>query len=156
MAENTTVAEAPAACVWEVLADPDTYAVWVVGAKDIRDWEGRWPEPGSRFHHSQGVGPLTLVQDYTEVLEAAPERRLLLEARMRPLAVLHIELGLEPLGTEQTRIRMSERPVAGPLLVARPVVGLALKGRNVEGLERLKALAEQRWRGRRSALGSSA
>jgi len=51
---------------------------------------------------------------------------------------------------------MSERPVAGPLLVARSVVDLALKGRNVEGLERLKALAEQRWRGRRSALGSSA
>lgn len=152
MAENTIVAQAPAACVWEVLADPDSYAVWVPGAKEIRGWDGEWPEPGARFHHSQGFGPVTILRDDTEVLEAEPGRRLLLEAHMRPLLILHIELGLEPIGSEETRIRMNERPVGGPLRALGPIVEAGTKARNVEGLERLKALAEQRWRGRRSAL----
>lgn len=152
MAVNTRTAGVPAACVWAVLADPDSYATWVVGARDIHGWEGEWPEPGSRFHHSQGAGPIALVHDTTEVLEREPGRRLLLEARMRPWLVFHIDLVLEALGEETTRIVMDERPVRGWLMPLAPAVELSVKARNVEALERLNALAAQRFRGRRAAL----
>lgn len=152
MARNSTVAECPAECVWEVLADPDHYQVWVVGAKEIRDWEGHWPQPGARFHHSQGFGPVTVVRDETEVVEAEPGRRLLLEARARPLVVLHIQVTLEAVGEASTRITLDEWPVSGPLTIARPLLEVGIRIRNVESLERLRGLSEQRWRGRRSAL----
>ena len=58
----------PPEAVWDVLADPGEYGYWVVGSKVIRDADPRWPEPGSRFHHTIGFGPFTL-DDHTVALE---------------------------------------------------------------------------------------
>ena len=70
--------------VWEVLADPGEYAYWVVGSKIVRDADPGWPEPGTRFHHTVGFGPLTL-EDHTASLKADPPHRLKLRATGRPL-----------------------------------------------------------------------
>ena len=59
-AENEIEIDAPPEGVWEVLANPESFDDWVVGAKDVRDADDAWPAVGSRLHHSSGVGPLTI------------------------------------------------------------------------------------------------
>jgi uncharacterized protein YndB with AHSA1/START domain len=76
--------DAPPERVFAVLADPKTYADWVVGSDTIRDADPTWPAPGSRFYHRVGVGPIK-VKDHTEVREADRPRKLALHARARPL-----------------------------------------------------------------------
>jgi len=68
--------------IWEALADPDTYGFWVVGSKRIRDADPAWPAPGTRFHHTIGVGPFT-VNDHTRSLEAQAPRLLRMRAKGR-------------------------------------------------------------------------
>ena len=46
--------------VYAVLEDAWRYADWVVGAQRVRDVDASWPEPGSRFHHRFGPGPLSV------------------------------------------------------------------------------------------------
>lgn len=139
MATNEIHVEAPLETVWDVLADPRLYTIWVVGASAVRDVEGRWPEPGSRFHHSQAGG---LVRDTTVALEAEPPRRLLLEARTRPLLVAHVELLLEREGPG-THVTQHEWPIGGVLKLPPDVVPDALiHARNAIGVQRLKRLAE--------------
>jgi uncharacterized protein YndB with AHSA1/START domain len=131
--------------VWDVLADPAAYAEWVVGSKEIRDADPAWPAPGSRFHHSVGVGPLT-VSDHTESLEAEAPRRLRMHARARPLGSAHVTMELEP-EVAGTLVRMTENP-GGLLFVLalNPLFQLATKARNAESLSRLERLALRRSR----------
>jgi uncharacterized protein YndB with AHSA1/START domain len=65
----------PPAIVWETLADPASYARWVVGSQAVRDADDDWPARGSRFYHRVGIGPLT-VNDHTESIDAREPRRL--------------------------------------------------------------------------------
>jgi uncharacterized protein YndB with AHSA1/START domain len=113
--------------VFAVLADPETYACWVVGSHSIRSADATWPAPGSKLHHRVGVGPFTL-NDSTEVLEADPPRRLVLQARARPLG--------------SARVAMEEGP--GDLfsrLLHNPLADRLLGRRNDESLRRLGELA---------------
>jgi uncharacterized protein YndB with AHSA1/START domain len=128
--------------VFAVLADAGSYAEWVVGSKEIRDVDAGFPAPGSRFHHSVGVGPVVL-RDHTEVLEADPPRRLKLEARGRPLGSATVTLELAP-QSAGTRVTMVEEPSGrtAPLRFV-PLVHLFARLRNAESLRRLKALAER-------------
>lgn len=145
MARNHTHVEAPPEAVWDVLADPPTYADWVVGSNDIRGFEGSWPEKTSLFHHTQGMWPLQ-IKDTTSVLEVERPRRMKLEVRARPLVVAHVELILEPAG-RGTRVTMIEAPVRGLLgLIRNPLVDGMIHLRNVESLRRLRRLAERRAR----------
>ena len=41
----------PVDAVFAAVVDPETYPHWLVGARDMRRVEDRWPEVGSRFHH---------------------------------------------------------------------------------------------------------
>jgi uncharacterized protein YndB with AHSA1/START domain len=150
MARTERFVPVPAAVVWEVLADHRSYDYWVVGSKDIRGVEGAWPEPGSRFHHSVGFGPVT-VKDHTASLEAVPERRLKLRAKARPLGTAHVTLELEPVGNG-TRVTMIE-DAGDPLtaLVFNPLTHLVVRGRNEESLRRLGELAMARDGGSRRA-----
>jgi len=79
MARTTIQVSAPPEAVFAVLSDPFTYAQWVVGCKEIRRVDGDWPEPGATFHHSVGLGPIT-VRDTTSVEACEPGRRLVLRA----------------------------------------------------------------------------
>ena len=54
-----------------VLAEPNVYDDWVLGAKEVRDADAAWPAVGAKLHHKTGVGPLT-VDDETVVEESAP------------------------------------------------------------------------------------
>ncbi len=130
---------APPEAVWAVLADAHRYADWVVGAKEVRDADETWPSPGSKLHHTTGVGPLTL-DDETSVIEADAPRRLVLCAKLRPVGEFGVTLTLLP-RAGGTQVTMEEEPVAGLVRVV-PGTGLAADGRNVFSLRRLKELAE--------------
>jgi len=142
MARTTIHVTAPAEAVFAVLADPSSYDQWVVGCKEIRGVEGAWPEPGATFHHSVGMGPIT-VKDSTTATESAPPHRLVLRARARPTGVARVEIDLAARdgGTEVT---ITEVPVEGPpALLHNPVQDWLIDRRNREGLRRLKRLAER-------------
>jgi len=130
----------PPQAVWDVLADPAGYGYWVVGSKVIRDAEPGWPAPGSKFHHTIGVGPLT-VSDHTVALEADPPRLLRLRAKGRPAGTATVTLELQPRDSG-TLVRMTENPdgVYSPLAL-NPVVHVTTKLRNAESLMRLEELA---------------
>jgi uncharacterized protein YndB with AHSA1/START domain len=143
MARNETYIEATPERVFEVLADPDCYGYWVVGSKHIRDADPDFPKPGSRFHHTVGVGPLTL-NDHTEVIAADPPRRLELKAKARPLGTAHVKLHLTP-EHAGTRVTMIEDPGDSlTALIFLPLTHVLVRLRNLESLRRLKRLAERR------------
>ncbi len=69
--------DVPPERVWAVLADPDSYAHWVVGSRDTRDADPRFPAEGTSFHHTVALGPIDL-EDETEVVESDAPHRLVL------------------------------------------------------------------------------
>jgi uncharacterized protein YndB with AHSA1/START domain len=138
MAHNEIHVDAPPAAVFEVLADPRLYGNWVVGASTTLAVEGRWPEPGATLHHVQAF----FLRDTTTVLACEPERRLVLEARARPIVIAEVDIRLAPEG-DGTRATMDE-VAKGGLLGALPkqVSDRLLYVRNIETMRRLKRLAE--------------
>ncbi len=143
MSTNTRFMPVPPETVWEALADADAYGYWVVGSKSIRDADPNWPEPGSRFHHTVGMGPLEL-SDHTESLEAEPPRRLKIRAKGRPIGTATVTLELIP-KDDGTVVRMTENPdgVYRPLRLV-PPLHLFSALRNAESLMRLEELALRR------------
>jgi uncharacterized protein YndB with AHSA1/START domain len=145
VARNDIHVDAPAEHVFDVLADPSSYAYWVVGSRAVRDADDDWPDEGARFHHTVAFGPLTL-RDHTQVEEVERPHRLVLRARTRPVGAQRVELTLDPRG-DGTLVTMEESPIGLPAHVAAPPLDLVLRGRNEEGLKRLKQLAEERYHG---------
>jgi uncharacterized protein YndB with AHSA1/START domain len=133
----------PAKAVWDALADPGGYGYWVPGSKVIRDADPHWPAPGSGFHHTIGLGPIT-VSDHTVSLAARPPRLLRMRAKGRPLGTATITLEMTP-RAGGTVVRICEQP-DGPfvLMNLNPVLHLITKGRNAESLMRLEELALRR------------
>jgi uncharacterized protein YndB with AHSA1/START domain len=140
MAENEIDIAAPRERVFEILADPDRYAEWVVGTSRIRDAESTWPAPGARLHHSVGADPLT-VDDSTELLECEEPERLVLLAHIGPLGSFRVELLLRADG-KATHVTMLEQPVEGISKLVGPATSAVIKLRNSLSLDRLKELAE--------------
>jgi NAD(P)-dependent dehydrogenase (short-subunit alcohol dehydrogenase family)/uncharacterized protein YndB with AHSA1/START domain len=142
MARNRVHIHAAQEEVFAVLADPERYPDWVVGADAIRDYDEEFPAVGSRFHHKVGPGPVN-IRDYTEVIEVEAPRRIALKAKARPLGTATIELDLRE-SAGGTEVLMEER--AGDrltsLVVSNPVADAALRVRNAEALARLKRLVE--------------
>lgn len=130
----------PPEAVWDALADAGGYGYWVVGSSEIRAADENWPQPGSRFHHTVGVGPLK-VSDHTESLEARRPTFLRLRAKARPLGTAKVTLTMTP-QDGGTRVRMTENPDGlTAMLTFNPLVQLLVKGRNAESLMRLEELA---------------
>jgi uncharacterized protein YndB with AHSA1/START domain len=143
MPTNTRLIETTPDRVWDVLADGWLYPLWVVGATRMRDVDKRWPEPGTRLHHSVGVWP-AVIDDNTEVLECEPNRSLKLRARGWPIGEAEVAIRLTASGSG-TLVDIEENVVSGPgRLIPPPVQGLSIKLRNVETLRRLSFLAERR------------
>jgi uncharacterized protein YndB with AHSA1/START domain len=141
MASTDRLIHAPPARVFEVLADPRSYAYWVIGSREVRAADADWPQPASRFHHTVNIGPLH-VRDHTEVEKMEPDRFLQLKANARPFGTARVKLDLEPEG-DGTRVTMIEQ--AGDTLSAflfQPLTHLLLRRRNDHSLERLAELAE--------------
>jgi uncharacterized protein YndB with AHSA1/START domain len=133
----------PPEAVWDALADPGGYGYWVPGSKVIRDADPEWPAPGSRFHHTIGLGPIK-VSDHTVALDSRPPELLRLRAKGRPLGTATITLEMRP-RDGGTVVRISET-IDGPYVLVNlnPLVRLATKGRNAESLMRLEELALRR------------
>jgi uncharacterized protein YndB with AHSA1/START domain len=115
---------------FQLLEDPRSLRALVAGARRIRRFDPRWPEPGSAVHHSLGVPPLG-VRDVTVVTECEPGRRLVLKAGIHYLGSLIVEFELEPHGTG-TVLSVTERPAAGAVNLPgmREIVDAAAAVRN--------------------------
>jgi len=135
----------PPEAVWESLADPGGYGYWVVGSKVIRDADPDWPAPGSKFHHTVGLGPFAL-SDHTEALDADPPRLLRMRAKGRPLGTVTVTMEMTA-RDGGTIVRMTESPDGlSSLLALNPLVHVATRARNAESLMRLEELALRRAR----------
>lgn len=142
MSTTTSHVDAPPEQVFDVLDDAWTYEFWVVGCVDIRAVDPQWPAPGSAFHHSVGLGPLTL-EDSTGVVERDRPRTLELRARARPAGTARVRFELTPQGSG-TSVALEEVPIGGlPALLHNPLQDFLIHHRNVETLRRLKWLAER-------------
>ena len=108
MARNRVHIDAAPEEVFAVLSNPYCYPEWVVGAAGIRDHDENFPEVGSRFHHNVGTWPVN-VKDHTEVVEVEPPRRIVLQAKARPLGTAVIEIDLEE-SAGGTELAMHEHP----------------------------------------------
>lgn len=102
----------PRRTVWEALLRAENYPRWIVGAKEFHGADDSWPEPGSRFYHSVGVGPLKL-NDETELLATRDGVEVVLLARARPAGRARVTITLED-DADATRVRMEEHVVTGP------------------------------------------
>lgn len=143
MAHNEIDVDAPPDAVYSVLADPRSFARWVVGSREIRRADAGWPAPGTAFDHRVGIGPLTIA-DHSEVVESTPDRRLRLLVKARPFTRAHVLLRLEPRGGG-THVTMDEGPAdTRSRLFMNVLTDPLVRLRNKESLRRLKALAEGR------------
>lgn len=144
MARNETTIRATPDEIFDVLADGRSYGHWVVGSKEIRSVDESFPAVGSCFHHRVGFGPLTLA-DRTEVIACDRPRRLELKAKARPLGTAHVTVELVAMPDGTTKVTLVEN-AGDPLskLLFLPLTHLLVRGRNVESLRRLSAMAEGR------------
>jgi NAD(P)-dependent dehydrogenase (short-subunit alcohol dehydrogenase family)/uncharacterized protein YndB with AHSA1/START domain len=142
MATNRVHIHAGPEEVFAVLADPERYPEWVVGAAGLRDADAEFPAVGSRFHHKVGSWPVGL-KDHTEVIEVEPPKRIVLKAKARPLGTATIAIDLEE-SAGGTELTMEEVPGdrLTSLVAGNPVADQALRVRNAEALSRLKRLVE--------------
>jgi uncharacterized protein YndB with AHSA1/START domain len=143
VAEVSKFIDAPPDRVWVELSDGWMYTGWVVGASHIRGVDGHWPDVGAKLHHQVGAWPL-MISDSTRVVESVPSKRLVLQARAWPAGEARVEIDLEPEGGG-TLVRMVEYPTDGAAKVLHnPIQDAVLRKRNVESLERLACIAENR------------
>ncbi len=127
--------------VFDVLVDAERYPRWLVGAQRVDVDDGRWPQPGSSFHHTVGAGPIT-VDDSTTVSGAASGRRLDLVVRARPFLEADVCFMVRPDGAG-TLLTMDETP-RGPFRLLTPVIAPLVKLRNDRSLQRLAAMVRDR------------
>lgn len=128
--------DAPVGAIWAVLADAHSYSLWVVGAKEIRAVEGPWPEPGSKFQHTVGMGLLTL-QDNTKSLAVEEGRHLGMEARARPVGRARVDFWLSPC-KGGTNVRIQEAVVSPAVMrTLNPLFAPLIRSRNARTLRRL-------------------
>jgi uncharacterized protein YndB with AHSA1/START domain len=143
VATNQTYVKAPPEAVFDVLADPESYGHWVVGASRTEPHWGEWPEEGAQFRHVQGVLGLGL-SDTTRVVCANRPRQVVLEARVAPFAINKVEVRLRPHG-DGTRVTLVEYPIGGIAgLLHNPVLDGLTRLRNRLSLRRLARMAEER------------
>jgi uncharacterized protein YndB with AHSA1/START domain len=137
---------APPDEVFDHLLDVSRYPGWLAGAQKIRAVDDAWPEPGSEFHHTVGVGPVR-IKDSTTVFEVDRPRLLVLKAKAGPLgsALVRFELEDRDAGTH---LVFSEEPYDGLMrrlwsTVGRWLLGLGIWGRNAASLQSLSDLIDR-------------
>ncbi|MFE1382442.1 SRPBCC family protein [Streptomyces sp. NPDC058740] len=96
--------------VWEVLADGDRYARWVVGTHASREAGGQWPQEGSALRYEIKLGPLRYRGETVVRVSEEPER-LELEAVAGEFSA-RIAFDVRPWG-QDTLVVMDEHPLRG-------------------------------------------
>jgi uncharacterized protein YndB with AHSA1/START domain len=130
-----TMADVGPEAVFAVVADPDTYPRWLIGAQRIRHVDETFPAPGSSFDHSVGASPTYSIDDSSEVLDVEPDHRLVLRVHVGPVDG-SVELIVEPVAAGSLVV-FREVPEGWPKLVL-PALRPVLRGRNAESLRRLE------------------
>jgi hypothetical protein len=140
----TTLLPVDAPRAFRLVEDPKSFEYLVAGARRIRRFDARWPEPGTAIHHTVGVPPLVL-RDRTEVLALEKDRRLLLAAHLRPLGTLEVEFTFETTGTG-CLLTVREVPRRGPISWpgVRGMAIMAVWLRNLEICRRYRRLVRIR------------
>ena len=144
MATTTVTVAAPPSAVYATLLDAWTYEVWVGGTKRIRAVDDDWPAPGSRFHHSAGIGPVA-TRDETRMVRAVPDRLVELEVHLWPIGQARVRLELTERGGG-TQVTMTEQFRRGPGALAGPAQQVLITLRNRYSLDKLARIVEQRHR----------
>lgn len=129
--------------VFDLLADPWSYADWVVGSDRIRKADANWPDVGSEFKHVVGVWPLkSHDHSFVEAVEAPNHLRLRVKAR--PFVTARVWLDLKP-GGAGTVVEMYE-DAADPVsrAVLNPLTQPLIVVRNKIAIRRLRDMAEGR------------
>jgi uncharacterized protein YndB with AHSA1/START domain len=141
VARNEIFIDAPPEQIFELLGDPRTFSRWVVGARSVRAADITWPEPGTAFDHSVGIGPLQL-RDHTSVVSNDAPQAIELHARAKPFPPARVRMQLQSEGSG-TRVTMDEAPANRLFsLLLGPLGHWLVAVRNAEALRRLKRLAE--------------
>ncbi|MDO0929280.1 SRPBCC family protein [Streptomyces sp. TG1A-8] len=111
MAVRHRLIKASPARVWEVLADGDRYAEWVVGTASSRELRGRWPQKGASIAYRIRMGPFQ-VGNETVVRSCRAGSLLELEAKAGPLGTARISIEVREWG-EHSLVRVDEHPLQG-------------------------------------------
>ncbi|MFI1539664.1 SRPBCC family protein [Streptomyces anandii] len=97
--------------VWNVLADGNRYAEWVVGTSTSEPVRGHWPEVDSAIAYEVRLGPLRLHNE-TVVRHCEEGSLLELEAHAGFLGTARIAVELRPWG-EHCLVIVDEHPLQG-------------------------------------------
>jgi hypothetical protein len=148
MSTVTTHLGAPPERAFETLSDARAIREFVVGARNVRRFDPRWPEAGTTLHHSIGFVPF-VIRDQTVSMACESPDRLVLEAHAGPLGTFLITFELVA-EAGSTRLRVEEHPLSGVFALPgiRRVTDVAIHLRNLEMCRRLRRLVaahEQQW-----------
>ncbi|MFF1442252.1 SRPBCC family protein [Streptomyces sp. NPDC058295] len=111
MAVRHRLVKASPQTVWDVLADGDRYAEWVVGTSSTQEKTGEWPRVDAKIAYEIRVGPVTLANE-TVVRRCREPDVLELEARAGVLGTARIAFELRPWGPHCLVI-LDEHPLQG-------------------------------------------
>jgi uncharacterized protein YndB with AHSA1/START domain len=141
MAHTEIDIAAPPERVFAVLANPRSFARWVVGSREIRRADPGWPGVGAAFDHTVGVWPLTLA-DHSEIVECRRPELMKLLVKARPFSRAYVTLRLTAHGPG-TLVTMDERAAdRRSRIFFNRLTDPLLRVRNRASMRRLKALAE--------------
>ncbi|MYW46317.1 SRPBCC family protein [Streptomyces sp. SID161] len=128
MAVRHRVIKADPAVVWEVLADGNRYAEWVVGTGDSRPRSGRWPRKDASLTYEIRLGPVRL-NNQTVVRHCREGSLLELEIIAGLLGTARFSIELREWG-EDCLVLVDEHPLRG--------AGAAVHNVGVEALIQLR------------------
>ncbi|MFE6821909.1 SRPBCC family protein [Streptomyces sp. NPDC057690] len=111
MAVRHRLVKASPQTVWDVLADGDRYAEWVVGTSSTQEMTGEWPRVDAKIAYEIRVGPVTLSNE-TIVRRCRKPDVLELEARAGVLGTARIAFELRPWG-RHCLVILDEHPLQG-------------------------------------------
>ncbi|MFD7994163.1 SRPBCC family protein [Streptomyces mexicanus] len=97
--------------VWNVLADGNRYAEWVVGTASSRPVDGQWPALNAAIEYQVRLGPVYLT-NRTVVRNCEEGSVLELEAHAGFLGTARIAIELRPWG-EHCLVIVDEHPLQG-------------------------------------------
>ena len=143
MARNERYIPVAPRTVFDVLADPRQYGYVVVGSKNIRDWDERWPSEGVAVPPHGRIRPAQREGPDRGGRARRSTKRLELIARGRPLGKARVTFELKGAGGG-TRVTMVEDPLIPKAVhMMLPAFHAFTRLRNRETLRRLAELARK-------------
>ena len=154
MATNDRFMPVAPEAVWDVLADPDGYAYWVVGSKAIRDADPELARSGLEVPPHDRLRPADAQRPHRGARGRAA--RAAAPAREGPAARHRAGDARDDAGGRRHACEMTENP-DGPFafLALNPLAAVFTKLRNAESLMRLEELALRRRRAMKRARSGS-